>query len=82
MRVRGKHVGALQNFNKSREALNSTEEKLKAATVELQKTGMDLVAKRSECQASIEIWVALGAELQWVQGAVCVRQDDAGSPAG
>jgi len=39
-----------QNFNKSREALNSTEEKLKSTLVELQKTSMDLVAKRSECQ--------------------------------
>lgn len=40
----------IQNFSKSREVLNSTEEKLKTATVELQKTHMDLMAKRSECQ--------------------------------
>jgi len=49
----------LQNFNKSREVLNTTEEKLKSVTVDLQKTSMDLVAKRSECQARFINWTAL-----------------------
>ena len=52
-------LAVLQNFNKSREVLNTTEEKLKSVTVDLQKTSMDLVAKRSECQARFINWTAL-----------------------
>lgn len=38
-----------QNLNKSKEQLNSFEERLKLANIELQKVQMDLMAKTSEC---------------------------------
>lgn len=41
----------LQNLNKSKEQLNSFEERLKQATVDNQKLQMDLMAKKSECQS-------------------------------
>lgn len=48
-----KRESIMVNFNKNREVLSCTEEKLKTATVELQKMHMDLTAKRSECQVGV-----------------------------
>ncbi|KXZ43594.1 hypothetical protein GPECTOR_86g388 [Gonium pectorale] len=46
-----KRESIMVNLNKSKEQLNTFEERLKAATVELQKVQMDLLAKQGECSS-------------------------------
>jgi hypothetical protein len=42
----------VQNLNKNKEVLSSVEERLRATSLELQRTQMDLMAKKGECNVS------------------------------
>lgn len=55
-----KRESIMVNFNKSKEQLNSTEERLKQATVDIQKVQMDLMASKQECAGLEEQVSALG----------------------
>ena len=60
-------IAWLQNLNKSKEQLNSTEERLKQAMVDLQKLQMDLMAKKGECSGLEE---QVGEGIRGVNGKI------------
>lgn len=51
-----------QNLSKSKDALSATEQSLRAKDLELQRLGMDLIAKKSEC-TGLEAQVGRGRSM-------------------